>query len=75
VRFEESGVVVWVEGQGPEERALYQVTEDGDAFRISTSGGIFDDGRGRFLGPDEWEVTVRGSRWPGTTRLKRVSKP
>ncbi len=35
-------------------------------------GGMFDGARCRFVGDDQWEVTDKGSIWPGVSVFKRI---
>ena len=72
IRFEGATAIV-KRGKGAEERTPFEVAdEQGDAFKLIASGGMFDGSECRFLGEDEWEATDKGKAWPGVSRLKRT---
>jgi hypothetical protein len=75
MRFEPDATVVRTSKTDEERSAFVVEDEAGDAFKLTTNGGMFDGASCKFLGADELEVTDRGKAWPGVSVLRRVKKP
>jgi hypothetical protein len=75
LRFEGENVTTFIPGNPDEESCVFEVAdENGDAFTLVTSQGMFHRAQARFLADGSWEATERGPTWPGTTGFRRVAK-
>ncbi len=75
LRFEGDRVTTFIPGNPDEEACAYELaSEDGDAFTLVTTAGMFRRAQSRFVSSDLWEATENGPTWPGTTRFQRVSQ-
>lgn len=72
IRFDGRDAVVQIGEASPDRRAFSIRDEDGDGFRLSVPGGMFDGAVVRFVGEDEIEIDDPSETWAGTSRLRRV---
>jgi hypothetical protein len=75
LRFDGDRVITFIPGTPDQEACGYEiVSEEGDAFTLVTTAGMFRRAQSHFVAHDLWEATENGPTWPGTTRFQRVTK-
>lgn len=75
LRFEGDRLTTFIPGTPDEEACSYEIaSEEGDAFTLVTTAGMFRRAQSHFVAGDLWEATENGPTWPGTTRFRRVTR-